>query len=314
MHTFSERHDTPTSTPDFWGTRCSVQRLPSHRSASGAVAPVELVHDPTAIHTLDAGHDTPRKLADFAPAGLAVVWIVQVVPFQRSAKTILMRLCWTSRRRCRRSWRRTIRPPGRFPARPQGSAFAAATKPTRSPPARSQPHHQGRGCRRDGDRQPRARSSPPSARAVMRGHTDLRSRMKAHGSPPRPRMTVPQVWSIAIPPHPQRSEAPTVIITERAPRTAFAIQAWTRNWKPARRRASSSTGRHCSRSARRRARNPDTRFAAHGSRRRSRRSCHRRSRLIGQSEIPPSVASTQAPSGTRQSNRVVSSFSSVRWT
>jgi hypothetical protein len=43
------------------------------------------VNDPTAVHAVADGHDTPPRTLLVAPAGLGVVWIVQLVPFQASA-------------------------------------------------------------------------------------------------------------------------------------------------------------------------------------------------------------------------------------
>src|SRR5262249_8775613 len=52
-------------------------RLPFQRSAN---APC--VSDPTAVHTVVVGHETPSRMM---PAGVGVCWIVQRQPAQRSA-------------------------------------------------------------------------------------------------------------------------------------------------------------------------------------------------------------------------------------
>jgi hypothetical protein len=59
--------------------------VPSQRSASVTGVPVLSVLFPTAVHAVAEMHDTPDSLLACAPLGLGVVWIVQLVPFQRSA-------------------------------------------------------------------------------------------------------------------------------------------------------------------------------------------------------------------------------------
>jgi hypothetical protein len=41
--------------------------------------------DPTAMHTLDDAHDTPRREILVPATGFGVPWIVQTLPLQRSA-------------------------------------------------------------------------------------------------------------------------------------------------------------------------------------------------------------------------------------
>jgi hypothetical protein len=48
--------------------------------------PALFVNCPTAVQVVVEGQDTAPKLADCAPVGFGVVWIDQLVPFQRSAK------------------------------------------------------------------------------------------------------------------------------------------------------------------------------------------------------------------------------------
>jgi hypothetical protein len=61
------------------------QVLPSQRSASGSEVPTLLISFPTAVHAVAEVHDTPDKLMLAAPLGVGVVWIVHVLPSQRSA-------------------------------------------------------------------------------------------------------------------------------------------------------------------------------------------------------------------------------------
>ena len=44
------------------------------------------MYQPTALQAVAEEHDTPRNTLNSAPAGLIVVWMDQVVPFQASAK------------------------------------------------------------------------------------------------------------------------------------------------------------------------------------------------------------------------------------
>jgi len=58
-----------------------------YRSTNGIV-PAGLVELPTAVQTLAVAHDTRASPLFFPPAASAVRWIVQLVPFQRSASGV----------------------------------------------------------------------------------------------------------------------------------------------------------------------------------------------------------------------------------
>ena len=49
------------------------------------MTPALLVYTPVAVHAILVVHDTPFRALALAPLGLGVPWIVQLVPFQRSA-------------------------------------------------------------------------------------------------------------------------------------------------------------------------------------------------------------------------------------
>ena len=61
------------------------QLAPFHRSASGVVLPVLPVWAPTAVQASAAGQETAKKPAAGWPAGLGTGWMLQFVPFHRSA-------------------------------------------------------------------------------------------------------------------------------------------------------------------------------------------------------------------------------------
>src|SRR5579884_3598830 len=69
------------------GMGCTVQWLPSHRSATVDGGPVFAERSPTAVHADDDEQETPLKKSPVPPVpeGVTVGWIVQAVPFQRSA-------------------------------------------------------------------------------------------------------------------------------------------------------------------------------------------------------------------------------------
>lgn len=64
-----------------------VQVLPFQLSANVTSAPVA-PEAPTAVQLVGAVHVTPERLLFCAPAGAGVVWIFQLVPFQRSANAV----------------------------------------------------------------------------------------------------------------------------------------------------------------------------------------------------------------------------------
>ncbi len=84
-------HDTPQrvldAAPVGFGGACTVHALPFQCSASVVVA-VELEDCPTAVHDVSETHATPRRMVDVAPLGLGVTCMVQVLPFQMSARAL----------------------------------------------------------------------------------------------------------------------------------------------------------------------------------------------------------------------------------
>ena len=73
----------------------SAQLVPFHRSANATPVPELLVSSPTAVQAVLEVHDTPPRLLPVVPVGLGVVWIDQLVPFQRSANvTLVPELFW----------------------------------------------------------------------------------------------------------------------------------------------------------------------------------------------------------------------------
>ena len=73
--------------PDGVGVVSICQLDPCHCSASVCPVPEPFrKYDPTAVQVPSAVQDTPDSRLRVAPAGLGVVWIVQLLPFQRSAR------------------------------------------------------------------------------------------------------------------------------------------------------------------------------------------------------------------------------------
>jgi len=89
LHALSAGQDTlenPLAVlPGATATLCVAHAVPFQRSASGTVL-VPLKNDPTAVHAFGARHDTPLRDGSEPPAGMGVLWMVQVVPFQASAQ------------------------------------------------------------------------------------------------------------------------------------------------------------------------------------------------------------------------------------
>ncbi len=73
------------------GVVWAAHLVPFQPSANVASATGLLVKAPTAVHALAAGHDTPARMLPLPPLASGDVWIVQLAPFQRSA-----RVSWTS--------------------------------------------------------------------------------------------------------------------------------------------------------------------------------------------------------------------------
>jgi hypothetical protein len=66
-----------------------VQLVPFHRSASVVLGNAFVVeYPPTAVQAVAALHDTPPSVASVAPDGIGVLWIVQLLPFQPSARAL----------------------------------------------------------------------------------------------------------------------------------------------------------------------------------------------------------------------------------
>ena len=82
-------HDTARSSlasdPAGAGTAWMLQLVPFHRSASDAVTPVLPVWAPTAVQAFAAVHETAKNPLAGWPAGLGTAWMLQLVPFHRSA-------------------------------------------------------------------------------------------------------------------------------------------------------------------------------------------------------------------------------------
>ena len=85
----AEVHEIPRRMlPVAWlgfGTGWSFQAVPVHLSAMANSLP-SLLMRPTAVQAVAALHDTPRSSPGTGPSGRGVGWIVQLVPFQRSAR------------------------------------------------------------------------------------------------------------------------------------------------------------------------------------------------------------------------------------
>ena len=87
MQAVHDAHDTPWRTlnkPVGLGVLWIVQLVPFQRSARGTFEPL-VATNPTAVHAVPAVHDTPFTPLSGTPAGLGVLWSVQLVPFQASA-------------------------------------------------------------------------------------------------------------------------------------------------------------------------------------------------------------------------------------
>src|ERR1700694_1372052 len=65
------------------------QVVPFHLSAS-VKRPPALSKLPTAVHMVEEEHETAASWVNSDPAGLGVDWIVQVVPFQASARVTVL--------------------------------------------------------------------------------------------------------------------------------------------------------------------------------------------------------------------------------
>ncbi len=61
-----------------------AQLVPFHRSAS-VLMPLGGNELPAAVQAVADVHDTPLRLLPWAPLGLGVAWMAQLVPFHRSA-------------------------------------------------------------------------------------------------------------------------------------------------------------------------------------------------------------------------------------
>jgi hypothetical protein len=83
-------HDTPlkplSTAPVGLGVVWIDHPAPFHRSPNVVALWALLTEYPAAAQVVAEVHDTPLSWLDAAPAGLGVVWIDQLVPFQRSAK------------------------------------------------------------------------------------------------------------------------------------------------------------------------------------------------------------------------------------
>jgi hypothetical protein len=81
-------HDTACSTPPWEpagsGTFCTSQLVPFQASASGWASLVPVPYQPTAVQALADVQSTPNS--GLILAGLAMTWMVQLVPFHRSAR------------------------------------------------------------------------------------------------------------------------------------------------------------------------------------------------------------------------------------
>jgi hypothetical protein len=88
-HPAPATHDTAEScaciAPDCVAAVSSAQLVPFHLSTTGVVVSIGA---PTAVHELEAAQDTPLNIG-LPDAGLGVAWIVQLLPFHRSASVLL---------------------------------------------------------------------------------------------------------------------------------------------------------------------------------------------------------------------------------
>lgn len=93
MQALAVGQDTPSNRlsvtwdPDWFAVRWVDQVVPSQRSARVSPLDEEEVTPPTAMHSVAAGQETPRRtLNEGGLAGLGVGSIEKAVPFQRSAR------------------------------------------------------------------------------------------------------------------------------------------------------------------------------------------------------------------------------------
>ena len=88
VHARLEVQDTPSnldSTVPIGRAVCTFQLVPFQRSARGTVVSELFWKNPTAVQFVADVQETSVSEALWAPVGLGPVWILQVVPFQRSA-------------------------------------------------------------------------------------------------------------------------------------------------------------------------------------------------------------------------------------
>ena len=90
MHAEAELHDVACKKlgSAAGGLRVAwiAQLLPFQRSAKVCESPELVSKCPTAVQPVVEVHDTPNNVGSVPPGGLGVVWMAQVVPFQRSAR------------------------------------------------------------------------------------------------------------------------------------------------------------------------------------------------------------------------------------
>src|SRR4029077_4042266 len=84
-----ELQDPPLSPepgdPAGRGTDWTLQLAPFHPAASGTLAWELSMSLPTAVQAVGVAHDTARSSLPSDPAGLGTAWMLQLVPFHRSA-------------------------------------------------------------------------------------------------------------------------------------------------------------------------------------------------------------------------------------
>ena len=89
MQAAGELHDTPLNpepaAPAGPGTAWTLHAVPFQRSASGTVVWAPSVSFPAAVQAAAAGHDTARSSPACDPAAAETGWMLQAVPFHRSA-------------------------------------------------------------------------------------------------------------------------------------------------------------------------------------------------------------------------------------
>src|SRR5437660_1164127 len=86
MHAVADVHDTPVSVAaEVLGNGCTVQPVPSQRSASVAELPLLSLESPAAVQASAAVHETPFSSPNVASEGSGVGWMVQPVASHRSA-------------------------------------------------------------------------------------------------------------------------------------------------------------------------------------------------------------------------------------